>query len=99
MNAKQNSEVIGMVERVAFRLFVRRGYTHAFGTAEASWERSVGTIIYNECMGDARSVIEELRVPTDAMVDAMADAGYSVGGELAIWDAGIDAALNEQVSG
>lgn len=87
-----------MIERVAFRLFVRRGYTHAFGPAEGSWTRSVGTRVHAECMGDALAVLEELKHPTDAMIDAMNEHAGTIAPELAYQDA-IEAALNEQVSG
>lgn len=52
---------------------------------------------------EARAVLEEMREPTDAMVDAL-EAQLSLwvreeGSTADVFAAGIDAALNEQVSG
>lgn len=88
-----------MVERVAFRLFVRRGLTHAFGSAEESWERSKDTIVGRECMDEARAVISEMRKPTTWMIRAayanMDRNGYDKGNPESDYQAMIDMALKE----
>ena len=61
---------------------------------------------YSLAINEARAAIEAMREPTDAMVDAGFDAGddtvqgYSENADPQdTWQAMIDAALNEQVSG
>ncbi len=49
-------------------------------------------------LNEARAAIEAMREPTDAMVDAMDEHAGTIAPQYA-YEAAIDAALNEQVSG
>lgn len=85
------------LEQLAFRLFVRRGLTHAIGTAEESWERSRGTKVFQECMADALAVVEAMRDPTFEMMQAMHEAMFEDkwdGTQAPMIGAGFDAAID-----
>lgn len=47
----------------------------------------------------ARLILEAMRDPTDAMLDAAYDAGPTGAAFIPSWEAAIDATLNERVSG
>ena len=90
-----------MIERVA-RAMARNFNSYHFdrGNSDNGW---------GEHTNAARAAIAAMREPTDAMVDVMNDVvidgpAYvdfypSMADCASLWTAGIDAALNEQVSG
>lgn len=73
-----------MVERVA----------RAICRAHGKWIEDDSWRIYQD---EARAAIEAMREPTDAMMRQMEIAGGA--GMRGVWWMGVDAALNEQVSG
>ncbi|MBN9034971.1 MAG: hypothetical protein J0H53_02785 [Rhizobiales bacterium] len=80
-----------MVERVARRLAAGR-YAHVGGADAETLVK--GKPNWMSCVDDARTAIEAMREPTDAMVDA-AYGRERTGTERGNWRAMIDAALTE----
>jgi hypothetical protein len=83
-----------MVERVARAM------------CEAEWGKGSWLLVSdhsrNKAMRHASAAIEAMREPTDAIGTSIADASPSYTmpeTRRRIWQAGIDAALNEQVAG
>lgn len=86
MADQQKQEVISMGERVARAIQVKLDHEFAERGGLAADEMAAMA---------ARAAIEAMREPTDAMVDV----GEDEEGSINIWQAMIDAALNEQVAG
>lgn len=86
-----------MIERVA------RAIAQADTTVNGQFDDTeMGDIFWGEWkhlyIPMARAAIEAMREPTDAMVDAMDEHAGTIAPQYA-YEAAIDAALNEQVSG
>jgi hypothetical protein len=90
-----------MIERVAFGLAVRFGYLYAHGTHEEAWAymKANNSRGYRDCMDAAHVTIEAMREPTEAVLGKMERqfeyVGITQSGALTIWQAMIDAALEE----
>jgi len=84
-----------MVERVAKAMWEQRRLNamNSHGVEFQGWD-SIGPNLRNDILSESRAVIEAMREPTEAMIDAVPPDQATTRGEIeAIWSYMIDAAL------